>query len=160
MLGENAKSKDCISLLKMIIHMKAKEAVEEKIFPKGDELLFEWLLSMQFKFEMILVVEEGLKETEAKVKKDQDRDYELLRGLHTNSQASGKGKGIGGVAIMQKNFSNYLDSLTEKSFDHQNSVRAPKAWRVCTHGCGRNAGAVECNQRSSQRAFQVALKIH
>ena len=41
--AEKAKSEECISLLKMIIHMKAKEAVEAKILPKGDEPLFEWL---------------------------------------------------------------------------------------------------------------------
>jgi len=40
---EKAKSKDCVSLLSMIIHMKAKDAMEENIFPKGDEHLFEWL---------------------------------------------------------------------------------------------------------------------
>lgn len=69
----------------MIIHMKSKEAIEVKILPRGDELLFEWLHRMQFKFEMILVAEEGLKEMEAKVKKDQNRNYELLKGLHTDS---------------------------------------------------------------------------
>ena len=85
MVEEKAKREDCISLLRLIIHMKAKEAVEEKILSKGDEPLFEWLQSMQFKSEIILVVEEGLKEMEAKVKKDQDRVYELLRGLHIDS---------------------------------------------------------------------------
>lgn len=80
-----AKSEDCVSLLKIIIHMKAKEAVEVKIFLKGDEPLFEWLQSMQFKSEMIMVAEEGLKQIEARVKKDQDKDYELLRGLHIDS---------------------------------------------------------------------------
>ena len=43
--------------------MKAKEAMEANIFPKGDYPLFKWLQSMQFKFEMINVVEEGFKET-------------------------------------------------------------------------------------------------
>lgn len=73
--------------------MKAKESMEVIIPLRGDEPLFEWLNSMQFKSEMILVVEEGLREMEAKVKKDQDRNYELLRGLHIDSQVSGKVKG-------------------------------------------------------------------
>ena len=71
---EKVKSEDCISLLKMIIHMKVKEVVMAKILLRGDEPLFEWLQSMQLKSEMVLVAEEGLKETKAKVKKDQDGD--------------------------------------------------------------------------------------
>lgn len=82
--AEKIKSEDCVSLQKMITHMKNKEVVAAKIFPKGDKPLFEWLHSMQFKSKMIMAAEEGLKETKAKVKKDQDRDYELLRGLHTD----------------------------------------------------------------------------
>ena len=54
--------------------MKAKEVVQENILPKGDEPLFEWIQNMQFKSKMILAAEEGLKETEVKVKKDQDKD--------------------------------------------------------------------------------------
>ena len=80
--------------------------------------MFEWLQSMQFKFEMMMAVEEGLKEIEAKVKKDQDREYEILRGLHTYSQTSGKGKRIIGITIMQMNFSNYIDTLTRISSDY------------------------------------------
>ena len=56
--------------MKIIIHMKVKEAIEVKILLKGDEPLVEWFQSMQFKSEMIMAVEEGLKETEAKVKKE------------------------------------------------------------------------------------------
>ena len=48
------------------------------------------LQSMQFKYEMILVAEKGLKEIEAKVKKNQDKDYELLRGLHIYSRLVNK----------------------------------------------------------------------
>ncbi len=51
--GERVKCDDCISLLKMIIQMKAKEAVEEKILPKGDDPLFKWLQCMWFTTEMI-----------------------------------------------------------------------------------------------------------
>ena len=61
LVAEKVKSEDCISLLKIIIHMKAKEATKASILPRGDEPLFEWLQSMQFKYEMILVEEEGLK---------------------------------------------------------------------------------------------------
>ena len=109
---EKFKSDDCVSLLKMIIHMKVKEVVEAKILPKGDEPLVEWFQSIQFKFEMIMVVEEGLKETKAKAKKEQDKDYELLRGLHTDSQSSGQGKAIIGVTAMHENFTNFIDELT------------------------------------------------
>ena len=34
--GEKAKCEDCISLLKMIIQMKAKDATEAKILKKGN----------------------------------------------------------------------------------------------------------------------------
>ena len=60
---EKVKSEDCISLLKMVKYMNTKEAIETKILPKGNETLFEWLQSMQFKSEMIIAVEEGLKKT-------------------------------------------------------------------------------------------------
>lgn len=82
---------------------------------------------------MILAAEEDLKETEIKVKNEQERDYELLRGLHTNSQASGQEKGIVGVVFMQNNFTNYLDSLTEKSSDHQNKVSKLQKLGKCVH---------------------------
>ena len=61
--GEREKCDDCISLLKMVIEMNAKEAVEAKILKKGNEPLFEWLQSMQFKLEMIQLAEKGLRET-------------------------------------------------------------------------------------------------
>ena len=82
---------------------------------------------------MILVAEEGLKEIEAKFKKDYDKDYELLRGIHIDSQASGQGKGIVGVTIMHDNFSNYLDSLIEKYFDHQNKVSKLQKFGGCVY---------------------------
>ena len=82
---QRTKSDDYVSLLKMIIQMKSKEVVEAKIFTKGDAITFKWLQSMQFKSKMILEVEEGPKETEDKLKKEQDRDYELLKGPHVDS---------------------------------------------------------------------------
>ena len=131
--AEKVKSEDCVSLLKMVTHMKTKEFFKAKIFPKGYEPLFECLQSIQFKSKMFIVVDEGLKETEAKVKKDQDRDYELLRGLHMNSQNSGKGKGIIGITVMQTKFSNYIDSLIGISFDHQNRVSKLQKLGGCVH---------------------------
>ena len=70
---EEAKCVDCISLLKMIIQMKAKDAVETKILKKGNEPLNEWLQSMQFKLEMIQEADRGLRETWDKAKKAQDK---------------------------------------------------------------------------------------
>ena len=67
--GEEAKCADCISLLKMVIQMKDKEAVEAKILKKGNEPLNEWLQSMQFKLEMIREAEKGLRETGDKATK-------------------------------------------------------------------------------------------
>ena len=48
--------------------MKEKEAMEEKILPKGNKPLSEWLQSMQFRFDMILLAKKWLKEMEDKVK--------------------------------------------------------------------------------------------
>ena len=119
---EKEKSENCISLLKMVIQMKTKEVVEEKIMPKGDENLFEWQRSLQFKAEMISVAEDGLKETMRNFKEEQEKNYEFLKGLHTDSQTSGQGKGVVGVSLMQNNFSSYLDNLIEKSTNYQNKV--------------------------------------
>ena len=41
--SEREKSKECTILLKMILQMKAKEAIEAKILKKGDEPIVEWL---------------------------------------------------------------------------------------------------------------------
>ena len=45
---------------------------------------------MQFKKEMIQEAEKGLRETGDKATKAQVRAFELMRGLHTESQMSGK----------------------------------------------------------------------
>lgn len=76
--GERAKCVDCISLLKMIAQMKAKDAIEAKILKRGNEPLNEWLQRMQFKMEMIQEAEKGLRETGDKAKKTQDRAFELM----------------------------------------------------------------------------------
>ena len=65
--------------------MKTKEAIEAKILKKGDEPIAKWLQSMQFRTEMILFVENGLKEMESKVIEAQNKGFELIRELHTES---------------------------------------------------------------------------
>lgn len=91
--------------------MKAKEVVKAKILKKGNEPLSEWFQSMQFKLEMIQEVEKGLKEIEEKIKRTQDRGFELMRGLHTDSQTSGQGKDFIRIEVMKSNFSTFLDNL-------------------------------------------------
>ena len=76
-----------------------------------------------------MAAEEGLKETKAKVKKEQDRNYELSRGL----QSSGQGKEIIGVAIMQANFSNLIDGLTGIACGHLNKVFKLQKLGGCVH---------------------------
>ena len=58
--------------------MKEKDATEAKILKKGNEPLIEWLQSMQFKLEMIQEAKKGLREIGDKVKKTQDRAFELM----------------------------------------------------------------------------------
>ena len=108
--GERAKSKECTILLKMVLQMKTKEAIEAKILKKGDEPIAEWLQSMQFRTEMILLAEKGLKESENKVIEAQGRGFKIIRELHTESQASGQGKALIDVNLMKENFSEFLDS--------------------------------------------------
>ena len=93
--------------------MKAKDVVEAKILQKGNEPIAEWLQSMQFRSKMILSVEKGLKETESKVNKAQNRGFELIRELHTVSQTSGQGKVLISISVMKENFSKFLDSLVD-----------------------------------------------
>ena len=66
--GEKAKCMDCVSLLKMTMQMKEKDAIEANILKKGNEPLIECLQSMQFKLEMIQEAEKGLRETGDKAK--------------------------------------------------------------------------------------------
>ena len=83
--GEREKSEECTVLLKMILQMKEKEAIEAKILKKGDEPIAEWLQSMQFRTEMILSAKKGLNEIESKVIEAQNRGFELIRELHIES---------------------------------------------------------------------------
>ena len=87
--------------------MKVKEAVEAKILKKGNEPLFEWLQSMQFKLEMIQLAEKGLKEIEDKEKKTQDRGFELMRGIHIDSKTSGQGNALIKIDVMKETSLNF-----------------------------------------------------
>ena len=99
--------------------MKAKDAIEAKILKKGNEPLNEWLSSMQFKLEMIQEAERGLRETWDKVKKAQDKAFELMRGLHTESKTSGQEKYFSNVEVMQKKFSMHLSNLSRMILSSQ-----------------------------------------
>ena len=65
--------------------MKAKEAIEAKILKKGDEPIAKWLQSMQFRTEIILSAEKGLKEIENKIIEAQSNGFKLIRELHIES---------------------------------------------------------------------------
>ena len=67
LIRKRVKSDECSALLRMVLQMKTKDAVEVKILPKGNEPLAEWLQSMQFGSKMILSIEKGLKKMKNKV---------------------------------------------------------------------------------------------
>lgn len=119
---ERERCDECVSLLRMIIQMKEKEVVEAKILKKGNEPLFEWLQGMKFKLEMIQEVEKGLKEIEDKVRKTQDRAFELMKGLHCEPQTSGQGEAPIGIEVMEKKFSMYLSNLSGMASSSQDRV--------------------------------------
>ena len=50
---------------------------------------------------------------ERKVIEAQGKGFELIRELHTKSQASGSGKVLIHVNVMKDNFSKFLDSLID-----------------------------------------------
>ena len=50
---------------------------------------------------MIQEAKKGLRETWDKAKKTQDKAFELMRGLHTESQTSGQGKSFINVEVMK-----------------------------------------------------------
>lgn len=77
---------------------------------------------MQFKLEMLQEAEKGLREIKEKVKKTQDRAFELMKGLRTDPQTSGKGKTLIGVEVMKNNFFMYLSNLSGMPASNQNRV--------------------------------------
>lgn len=117
----------------MVIQMKAKEVVEANIFSKGDEPLFEWLQSMQFKAKMIQSTEKGLKEIEDKVNETQDKVFELMKVLHVDSQTSSQGKVLIEINVMKEKFSRFLDSLFDINFHSQDRVVELQALGRCIH---------------------------
>lgn len=60
----------------------------------------------------MLMTIEGLQQTKVKVKEEQEKDFELIKGLDMESQASGQGKVEIQVVKMQKAFSDYVDKMT------------------------------------------------
>ena len=68
---------------------------------------------MQFRTEMILSAEKGLKEIENKIIEAQSKGFKLIKELHTGSQASGQGKVLIDVNVMKENFSKFLDNLID-----------------------------------------------
>ena len=82
---------------------------------------------------MILSIEKGLKEIEDKVKKTQDRGFELMNGLHTKSQTNGQGKALIDVNVMKENFSKFLDSLVDVSSSNQNRAVELQKLNGCIH---------------------------
>lgn len=133
MATEGGRCEECISLLRMIIQMKEKEAIEAKILKKGNEPLFEWLQGMQFRLEMIQEVEKGLKETEDKIKKTQSRSFELLKDLHSEPQTSGQGEALIGIEEMKNNFSMYLNNLSGVASSSQDKVAELQTLGGCIH---------------------------
>lgn len=88
---------------------------------------------MQFKLEMIQGAEEGLKEIKDKVKKTQDREFKLMKGLHTTTQTSGQGKALIGIEIMKNNFSMYLSNLVRMVSTSLNRVSEIQTLGGCIH---------------------------
>ena len=113
--------------------MKAKDAVEAKILKKGNEPLNEWLQSMQFKWEIIQEAEKGLRETWDKAKKAQDKSFELIRGLHTESQTSGQGKSFIDIDMMKNNFSMHLSNLSRIASSSQNRASELQTLSGCMY---------------------------
>ena len=88
---------------------------------------------MKFKLEMILLAEKGLKEIEDKAKKTQDRGFELMKGLHSNSQTSGQGKALIQIDVMKESFSKFLDNLFGVTSSSQNKVAELQKLSGCIH---------------------------
>ena len=97
----------------MIVQMKIKESLKANVQQKGDEPIIEWLQNLQFRVDMITIVKEGLEKSKDKIKEEQERDFTLLRRLHTDSQTSGQRKGLVRIANMSKYFFDYVDRLAD-----------------------------------------------
>lgn len=82
---------------------------------------------------MNLLVENGLKEIEDKLKKTQDRGFEPMKGLHIDSQTRGHKKALIGINFMKENFSKFFDNLTNVSSSNQNRVVEIQKLNGCIH---------------------------
>ena len=88
---------------------------------------------MQFKREMIQEAGKGLRETGDKVQKAQDKAFELMRGLHTESQTSGKGKSFINIEVMKNNFSTHLSNLSRTVSSSQNRLSELQTLGECVY---------------------------
>ena len=66
-------------------------------------------------------------------KKNQDRAFKLMRGLHIDPQTSGQGKSLIGVEVMKNNFSTYLSNLSGMASSSQNRVVELQMLGECIH---------------------------
>ena len=88
---------------------------------------------------MIQEAEKGLRETGDKAKKAQDKSFELMRGLHTESQTSGQGKSFINVEVMKKNFSTHLSNLSGTVSSSQNRVSELQTLGGCVYMAAEEA---------------------
>ena len=67
------------------------------------------------------------------MKKTEDRGFELMNGLHIDSQTSGQGKALININFMKENFSKFLDSLIDVSSSNQNRAAELQKLSKCIH---------------------------
>ena len=96
---------------------------------------------------MIQEAEKGLRETWDKAKKAQDKSFELMRGLYTESQTSGQGKSFINVEVMKNNFSTHLSNLSGMVSSSQN--RVSELQTLC--GCVYVAAEEAANQQNEAK---------
>ena len=106
---------------------------------------------MQFKREIIQEAEKGLRETGDKATKAQVRAFELMQGLHTESQTSRHGKSIINVEVMKHNFSMHLSNLSGMVSSSQN--RVPKLQTL--GGCVYVAAEEVTSQQSKAKELTL-----
>ena len=82
---------------------------------------------------MIQEDEKGLRGTWDKAQKAQDKEFELMQGLHTESQTSGQGKSFINVEVMKNNFSTHLGNMSGMISSSQNKVTKLQILGGCVH---------------------------
>ena len=88
---------------------------------------------MQFKQEMIQEAEKGLRGIGDKATKAQVRAFELMQGLHTESQTNGQRKCIINVEVIKPNFSMHLSNLSRMVLSIQNRVSKLQTLGGCVY---------------------------